>query len=395
MIAPGQELWLVATGVKDETKSQEKSDLWQRISSSPALTKTQKFQFPVPDGSGSLMFGSFDNLIRLTDDLQKSDSQVDSIVHRLERQWLEMDPRAPFKVRAQRQEKTFQEYMQTWTWDEAKYPRSRSITDTMAHLMATLTKIDDEARNKTVVYNESKATLANLTSKDGGNLMSRDLVDVLTPTVINMKGSANDDFIQTDHLTTVFVILPRGSEPEFLAGYEEMSSQVVPQSARKFEALTDKDGNSLYRVVMFKKGVEEFKKVCREKRLAPRDFEYSEEGYNKLMAQRQTVKDAAKKQFETLKGLYQAAWSDAMAAWFHIKAMRIFVESVLRYGMPPSFAAFVIVAPSAQPAARKALEGILGKPSEMNQGAKGEEEEDYFPYVSFNLTPFTAPRSSR
>lgn len=52
-----------------------------------AMTHGQEpCKFEVPDGDRSLLFGSFDNLIRLTDDLAKADAQVDSVLHRLERQ---------------------------------------------------------------------------------------------------------------------------------------------------------------------------------------------------------------------------------------------------------------------------------------------------------------------
>ncbi len=35
-------------------------------------------------------------------------------------------------------------------------------------------------------------------------------------------------------------------------------------------------------------------------------------------------------------------FSEAVTAWVHIKALRLFVESVLRYGLPVSFQAAII-----------------------------------------------------
>merc|ERR1712087_674036 len=116
----------------------------------------------------------------------------------------------------------------------------------------------------------------------------------------------------------------------------------VPASARQFQGVDDKDGNTVWRVVMFKSATEAFKKVCREKKWIIRDFEYSEEAFKKLKAQREQVEDQVKRQHELVKNLYQAAWSDTLVALMHIKAMRVFVESVLRFGMPPNFAAFVL-----------------------------------------------------
>lgn len=397
-MAAGQEFWIVATAAAQEA---QKDDLYQQLSNHASVRRRGAsgeegpWKLQVPDGERSLMFGSFDNLIRLTDELAKNDAQVDSIVHRLERQWLEIDPKLTFKVKAQRQERSFIEYISTWQWDEAKYPRTRSIADNLTHLMQTVNKIDEEARNKTLLYNESRTQKANLSSKEGVNLMAKDLVDVLTPEVMKIKGE--NEAVNTEHLATVFVILSRGTDKEFQNAYESFSDLVVPRSAKKYQGLDDKDGNSIWRVVMFKSCVEDFKKACREKRFQPRDFEYSEDGYKKLVTQREQVQDALTRQHGNIKGLYNAAWSDVMVAWIHIKAMRVFVESVLRFGMPPKFAAYTIVQKGNPAHTRKALADILGKQAKDGMvgaagDAGGEEGEEYFPYVSFSFTPFVTPR---
>merc|ERR1712060_27193 len=164
--------------------------------------------------------------------------------------------------------------------------------------------------------------------------------------------------------------------------------------------LDDKDGNSLWRVVMFRSAVEESKKKCREKRFVPRDFEYSQDAYTKLVAQREANEESVKRQHDRIRGLYQASWSDSMIGWMHIKAMRVFVESVLRFGMPPRFASFLIMPkPGTQANVRKALADVLGKGTSGGYGADkftdvmGEDGEEYYPYVSFSFTPFTASRS--
>lgn len=401
----GQEFWIVAVGCSKgqpgASSQSEKDGLLAELKRQAALfgNKEGPQKFEVPDGERSLLFGSFDNLIRLTDDLGKYDSQVDGILHRLERQYLELDPRAEFKVKSQRQEKPYLDYLRTWQWDEAKYPKTRSISDNLTLLMSVVNKLDEEARNKTAQYNEFRTQKGNLSKKETANLTGKDLIDVFTPDVVKATGGPDDDFIMTEHVTTVPVIVPRGTEEEFLKIYESVQENVVPMSARKFQDMDDKDGNTLWRVVMFKNTVEGFKKKCREKRFIVRDFEYSEEGYKKLKAQREQVEEALKRQHELVRGLYQAAWSDAMVAWMHIKAMRVFVESVLRFGMPPRFASFVL-SPKAgqQPAARKALTDILGKQAGAFGSAskmvedKKDDDEEFFPYVSLSFTPFAVSR---
>merc|ERR1712232_1506361 len=133
--------------------------------------------------------------------------------------------------------------------------------------MSVVVKLDEEARNKTALYNEIKTQKGNLAQKEGANLINKDLVDVLKPDVVKVAGTADDDFISTEYLTTICVILTRGADKEFLKMYEFMHESVVPYSARKFSGLDDKDGNSVWRVVLFKSGAEGFKKQCREKRI--------------------------------------------------------------------------------------------------------------------------------
>lgn len=40
--------------------------------------------------------------------------------------------------------------------------------------------------------------------------------------------------------------------------------------------------------------------------------------------------------------LCKANFGEVFAAWMHVKALRVFVESVLRYGLPPDFQPMVV-----------------------------------------------------
>jgi len=419
-VAPGREFWIVAAGCSKESKGEEakkeKESLLADLKSSRALTdacrigsRPAPWQFDVPDGDSSLKHGSFDDLNMLADNLPKYDSQVDSIVHRLERQIIELNSAHPegkspaqiqFKVKSQRQEKGVLDYISNWKWDEAKYPTKRLMTDTCQSLMTAVNRLDDEARSMTNKYNELKTQKANIDRKEGALLTGADLIDVLTPKVVKMGAgtSADNDFIYSEYLTTVTVILTKGAEVEFLKTYEKMTDSVVPKSAKRFdhESVKDKDGNTVWRVVMFKDCAEPFKKACRERRYITRDFEYSEDAYNKREAARKDLEDKVKREYTLVMSLYQAAWSDVMVAWIHIKAMRVFAESALWSGLPPKFAAFVVSpVPGKGDAVRKVLADKLGKlGGGTGPGSKGDAddgEEDY-PYVSLSFVPFTVPR---
>lgn len=403
-MSAGQEMWIVASG---SSKNDDKAGLLKALQahsvvnprSSRGASPNAPILFNVPDGDGALTFGSFDNLIRLTDDLQKADAQVDSVVHRLERQYLDMDPHADFTISILSQKKTFKEYLNGWQWDETRYPKSRSVNDNLSFIMSTVMKLDEEARSKMAQFSDARMQKTNFSKKDGLNLPARDLIDVITPQVVSMASSpsAEDDFIQTEYLATVPVILPRGAKDEFLKSYETVAegARVVPGSAKPLAVPEDKEGNALWRIVVFKKDAEIFQKACRERKWVARDFVYSEEAYTKLEKQRLAADEAVEQLSEKVRCVCQLAWSDCMISWMHIKAMRVFVEGVLRFGMPPRFASYIVVPTGAQPRVRKALAGILGQggpggalSADKMADAAAEEGEEYFPYVSFSFTPF-------
>jgi hypothetical protein len=50
---------------------------------------------------------------------------------------------------------------------------------------------------------------------------------ILTPDVVQA-----DDFVQTEHLKTCVVVVPRGSQNEFLNSYESWTEDVVPRTAK-------------------------------------------------------------------------------------------------------------------------------------------------------------------
>jgi len=90
-------------------------------------------------------------------------------------------------VKSQRTERQVVDYLRNWQWDEARYPRTRSITDNITLLMASVNRLDEEARNKTALYNDFKTQKGNMMKKEGANLTNRDLIDVLTPDVVRSK----------------------------------------------------------------------------------------------------------------------------------------------------------------------------------------------------------------
>ncbi len=97
--------------------------------------------------------------------------------------------------------------------------------------------------------------------------------------------------------------------------------------------------------------------------------------------------------------LSKTNFSEVFACWTHIKAIRVFVESVLRYGLPPNCQEMIIkVKPKHEKKARDLLNshfanlGGGGKLTKVSGEEALEEnlavligEKDYAPFVFFPI----------
>ncbi|KAF4688792.1 hypothetical protein FOZ60_002381 [Perkinsus olseni] len=124
------------------------------------------------------------------------------------------------------------------------------------------------------------------------------------------------------------------------------------------------------------------------------------------------MESEVKKQEAFLKRVCAAAFSDTLVGWMHLKAMRTFVEAVLRFGVPPNFAAFIAVVgkkSQAKPVKLRAelmdvfsSSGLFGKnylsgaKTEKQQGSAATDEEgssEYYPYVSLSFSPLVSAKA--
>merc|ERR1712046_145962 len=121
----------------------------------------------------------------------------------------------------------------------------------------------------------------------------------------------------------------------------------IPNSAQQFrfaDGAEDKDGNSVWRVVLFKSCKDKFQSLARQNKFTVRDFVYNPSALGELDARRKAVEAEATEKLLALTKLCKLAWSDVFTAWLHIKAMRAFVECVLRFGfdVKQRFGGFII-----------------------------------------------------
>lgn len=175
---------------------------------------------------------------------------------------------------------------------------------------------------------------------------------------------------------------------------------VVPRSSVK---IAEDDEFGLFSVTLFQRVVDEFSQKAREERFIVRDFHYDESA---LQAQERELREAEtieREQHAELIRLSRTNFGEMFSSWVHLKALRVFVESVLRYGLPPDFTAVSI---SAEPkyetkvdetllAEYGHLGGVYGATSKKMSEQQQEEfldhelqsvsGKDYRPYVQFVL----------
>lgn len=115
---------------------------------------------------------------------------------------------------------------------------------------------------------------------------------------------------------------------------------VVPRSANE---ITHDEELTLYAVTTFKKHSAEFIHKCREMKWTPRDYKYVEGGREEEQREIERVgKDERKVWGESLR-LGRTGWSESVMIWIHVLTLRVFVETVLRYGLPLDYISSLIM----------------------------------------------------
>lgn len=177
---------------------------------------------------------------------------------------------------------------------------------------------------------------------------------------------------------------------------------VVPRS--KIEVASD-DEFTLFAVTVFRKFAPAFVQKCREQKWTPRQYTYVEGGQEEEQMEYQRLQDEETKRFGEALRMGHLGWSESVKIWIHVLAVRVFVETVLRYGLPLEYAASTIeFAPSSAKKVKGSLDDAYaylggnamgrdksgrikkddaGLTSEM--AAVGMGDDEYSPYVYYEV----------
>jgi V-type H+-transporting ATPase subunit C len=158
-----------------------------------------------------------------------------------------------------------------------------------------------------------------------GNLSTKSLTSIVPPSAL---------IRDSEYLETHLIAVPRAMVKEFLKSYETLTEMVVPRSAQD---ITSDDEFTLYAVTTFKKVSPEFTHKCREKRWVPRDYKYKEGGKEEEQKEVESLEKEERKVWGEALRLGRTGYSESAMVWVHVLALRVFVETVLRYGLPLDF----------------------------------------------------------
>jgi len=276
----------------------------------------------------SFKTGTLDALIALSEELPKHDAAFTTTIAKIVetlRNLLNNDP-SKLSQHILVNDKSVDGYLlNDWQWNEGRYGTQRGLKDMTDILVKEMTSIDNVMKTKLNNYNLAKGSLTQLQRKKTGNLSVRSLADIVS------KGDLLQD---SEYMQSVLVAVPRNLVKSWSATYERLAAMVVPRSAAP---IASDDDYTLYSVVIFRKVYDTFLQKCRENKYVLRDFQYSADQIEKEREELQTADTAEKELWTELLRLSEINFSEAFQVFVHLKVVRLYVESVLRYGLPANY----------------------------------------------------------
>ncbi|NXX68399.1 VATC2 ATPase, partial [Spizella passerina] len=362
------EFWLIsAPGDKTNLQAWERMNT---VTSKSNLSSNSKFHIP------DLKVGTLDALVGLSDELGKLDTFAESVIKKIAQYIGEVMEDSKDKV----QENLLANgvdlisYLTRFEWDMAKYPIKQPLKNISEALSKQVTQIEADLKTRSAAYNNIKGNLQSLEKKTMGNLLTRTLADIVH----------KEDFVlNSEYLITLLVVVPKSSYVQWQKTYESLSDMVVPRSTKMIAE--DAEGG-LFTVTLFRKVMDDFKAKARENRFMVREFYYDEKELKCEKEELMKLASDKKQQYwqpllpgclntslrngfmvPAVSGEFNLAhkteayiknnndlakgpllrwlkvnFSEAFVAWIHVKALRVFVESVLRYGLPVNFQAMLL-----------------------------------------------------
>ncbi|KAL2122616.1 hypothetical protein VTJ04DRAFT_3071 [Mycothermus thermophilus] len=301
----------------------------------------------LPFSIPSFKIGTLDALVQHADDLAKLNALCEAAAAKVSDSLRSILDGDEDKASQQKlvNDKPTDHYLRTFQWNKVRYRADRPLGELIDTLRKELQNLDNDVKAKFNQYNGVKGTLASLQRKQTGNLSTKSLTPIVDPKLLVQD---------SEYLESHLIVVPLNARKDFLRSYETIAPMVVPRSAVQ---VAQDDEFALYAVTTFKKTSSEFLQKCREQKWTPRQYKYVEGGKEEEERELARVTKEERKVWGEALRLGRTGWSEAVMIWAHVVTLRVFVETVLRYGLPLEFVcALVRTTPKQAKKVRTALD---------------------------------------
>lgn len=284
--------------------------------------------FQIPD----FKIGSLDALVQQADDLGKLHASCDGVVSRVADSLKTVLGGDEDKIAQQKMvnDKPTDQYLNSFNWNRTRYRADRPLGELIDNLQKELVNIDNDVKTKFSQYKNVQTNLAASQRKQTGNLATKSLAPIVDPKML-----ISDSEYMESHL----IVVPTNARKDFLREYETLAPMVVPRSAQE---VAKDDEFTLFAVTTFKKHSNEFLQKCREQKWNPRQYKYVEGGREEEQRELERLQREEKKVWGEALRLARTGWSESVMVWAHVMTLRVFVETVLRYGLPLDYVCAIV-----------------------------------------------------
>ncbi|KAI8468810.1 MAG: vacuolar H+ ATPase V1 sector, subunit C [Monoraphidium minutum] len=370
--------WLLALPLKAGAAAAGRGRTWELLQEKTSYGQqlSSNFKLDVPE----LRIGTLDTLLALSDDLAKVSNGVEAVVGKIRRTVVDMaGPKAVATLKVENL--PVEAYLTRFKWDEPKFPLRRPLRETVEKIGEVMSHIEDDLKLKVGEYNTVKSQLSAALRKAGGSLAVRDISTVVKP----------EQVLDSENLMTLFVVVSKFGVKDWEATYEKLCDFVVPRSTRR---VAEDNDYVLMSVALFRRVADDFKTAARVKGFQVKEYvppppDAADVSIPANMSLDQ-LRASAEAKRAAVEQWCRTAYGEAFSCYIHLAVVRLFVESILRYGLPPQFQGVVVKPlPKMEARLRGVLAGAFGTDSEYwkddGAGAAFASEIDAHPYISITV----------
>ena len=362
-----------------------------------------------------LRSSKFDILMALSDDLVKIDASIEGLGRRMSRVIGEMVTNRNKTIPSLEQreenlnryqaihliggEMSMDQYISSWQWNSDQYSPQLDLQAIVMRITSKIAKHDSTLKEYATHYNTLRTQLQSYLRKINANLMTRPLDGIIRPEHILQ----DSDFLQT-----VFLVIPTSQLSQFQNSYitfadevpsqkpsqKSASSQTVPEKVTEPSQTEDSSNASvssenatssadrkkidtppvvpntlaiikqesdytLVSIVVFKHKVNQVNSAARLKSWAVRHFQYVPDAEAQNAEILEDITSAESVAFDSFLNWASSTFGDIFQASIHIKALRVHVDSLLRFGEREKYFAALIKPTKSSDKSDKKIKTIL------------------------------------